>query len=174
MPRGICSVVVFVLLSAPAAVAQLPPEIQADRYLLATRQAIERQDFAAAQTALDKMSVLETEQGLKLPEEFYFRSAQVAQQTRRPARAVQMVTRYLQMAGRDGKHYIEALELLDAAEAETFNAAQTCEGKSKGSECWKELANQPGCHVWNDDLVPDQTVTWTGECAESLAQGREL
>ena len=171
MPRVLWNVVVFVLLAATAAVAQLPPEIQADRYLLAARQAIEGQDFTGAQAALDKMSLLETEQGLELPEEFYFRSAQVAHQTRRPARAVQMVTRYLEMAGRDGKHYIEALELLNAAEAETFNAAQTCEGKSKGSECWKELANQPGCHVWNDDLVPDQTVTWTGECAESLAQG---
>ena len=144
MPRVLWNVVVFVLLTATAAVAQLPPEIQADRYLLAARQAIERQDFAGAQAALDKMSLLETEQGLELPEEFYFRSAQVAQQTRRPARAVQMVTRYLEMAGRDGKHYIEALELLNASEAETFNAAQTCEGKSKGSECWKELANPAG------------------------------
>ena len=171
MPRVLWNVVVFVLLAATAAVAQLSPEIQADRYLLAARQAIEGKDFAGAQAALDKMSLLETEQGLELPEEFYFRSAQVAQQTHRAARAVQMVTRYLEMAGRDGKHYIEALELLNAAEAETFNAAQTCPGKSKGSECWKELANQSGCHVWNDDLVPDQTVTWTGECAESLAQG---
>ena len=171
MPREICSVVVFVLLSAPAAVAQLPPEIQADRYLLAARQAIEGQDFPGAQAALDKMSLLETEKGLELPEEFYFRSAQVAQQTHRAARAVQMVMRYLEMAGRDGKHYIEALELLNAAEAETFNAAQTCKAKPKGSECWKELSNQPGCHVWVDNLVPDRTVTWTGECAESLAQG---
>ena len=171
MPRVLWNVVVFVLLAATAAVAQLPPEIQADRYLLAARQAIEGQDFTGAQAALDKMSLLETEQGLELPEEFYFRSAQVAQQTHRAARAVQMVTRYLEMAGRDGKHYIEALELLNAAEAETFNAAQTCPGKPKGSECWKELANQSGCHVWDDDLVPEQTVTWTGECAESLAQG---
>ena len=171
MPRVLWNVVVFVLLAATAAVAQLPPEIQADRYLLAARQAIEGQDFTAAQAALDKMSLLETEQGLELPEEFYFRSAQVAQQTHRAARAVQMVTRYLEMAGRDGKHYIEALELLNAAEAETFNAAQTCPGKSKGSECWKELANQSGCHVWNLNLQPDVTATWTGKCAEALAQG---
>ena len=171
MSRVLRNVVVIVFLGMTPAAAQLPPEIQADRYLLAARQAIERQDFAAAQTALDKMSLLEAEKGLKLPEEFYFRSAQVAQQTGRPARAVRMVTRYLEIVGRDGKQYIEALELLNAAEAQTFNAAQTCQGKPKGSECWKELANQPGCHVWDDDLMPDQTVTWTAECAESLAQG---
>ena len=171
MPRVLWNVVVFVLLAATAAVAQLPPEIQADRYLLAARQAIEGQDFTGAQAALDKMSLLETEQGLELPEEFYFRSAQVAQQTHRAARAVQMVTRYLEIVGRDGKYYIEALELLNAAEAETFNAAQTCKGKPKGSECWMELANQPGCHVWNLNLQPDETATWTGKCAEALAQG---
>ena len=171
MSRVFRNVVVIVFLGMTPAASQLPPEIQADRYLLAARQAIERQDFTAAQTALDKMSSLETEKGLKLPEEFYFRSAQVAQQTGRPARAVRMVTRYLEIVGRDGKQYIEALELLNAAEAQTFNAGQTCSGKAKGSECWKELANQPGCHVWDDDLVPDQTVTWTAECAESLAQG---
>ena len=171
MSRVLRNVVVIVFLGMTPAAAQLPPEIQADRYLLAARQAIERQDFAAAQTALDKMSSLETEKGLKLPEEFYFRSAQVAHQTGRPARAVQMVTRYLEIVGRDGKQYIEALELLNTAEAQTFNAAQTCQGKPKGSECWKELANRPGCHVWDDDPVPDQTVTWTAECAESLAQG---
>ena len=171
MSRVFRNVVVIVFLGMTPAAAQLPPEIQADRYLLAARQAIERQDFAAAHTALDKMSLLETEQGLKLPAEFYFRSAQVAQQTGRPARAVQMVTRYLEIVGRDGKQYIEALELLNTAEAQTFNAAQTCQGKPKGSECWKELVNQPGCHVWDDVLVPDQTVTWTAECVESLAQG---
>ena len=172
MSRVFRNVVVIVFLGMTAAAAQLPPEIQADRYLLAARQAIERQDFAAAQTALDKMSSLETEKGLKLPEEFYFRSAQVAHQTHRPARAGRMVTRYLEIVGRDGKQYMAALELLNAAEAQTFNAAQTCQGKPKGSECWKELANQPGCHVWDHHLVPDQTVTWTAECAESLAQGR--
>ena len=171
MSRVLRNVVVIVFLGMTAAAAQLPPEIQADRYLLAARQAIERQDFTAAQTALDKMSLLETEKGLKLPEEFYFRSAQTAHQTGRPARAVRMVTRYLEIVGRDGKQYIEALELLNAAEAQTFSAAQTCQGKPKGSECWKELANHPGCHVWVDDPVPDQTVTWTAECAESLAQG---
>ncbi len=73
-----------------------------------------------------------------------------------------MVTRYLEMAGRDGDHYIEALELLNAAEADTFNAVQTCSGKAKGSECWKELANQPGCHVWDEYLLPEQTVTCPG------------
>ena len=164
-------VIGILLGSSSVAAGQLLPEIQADRYLLAARQAIERQDFIAAQAALNRMSLLETEKGLELPEEFYFRSAQVAQQTHRPERAVQMVTRYLEMTGREGEHYTDALELLNAAEANTFNAAQTCRGKPKGSECWMELDNQPDCYVWDLSLQPETTVTWTAECAESLAQG---
>ena len=117
------------------------------------------------------MSLLETEKRLELPAEFYYRSAQVARKTHRPVRAVQMVTRYLELAGRDGEYYMDALELLNAAEGETFDSAKTCQGKPEGSECWMELDNQPGCHVWNPTLQPDATVTWTGECAESLARG---
>ena len=46
-----------------------------------------------------------------------------------------------------------------------------CVGQPKGTSCWMELSNQPGCYVWNPNLQPDETPTWTGECAESLAQG---
>ena len=49
--------------------------------------------------------------------------------------------------------------------------AQTCAGQSRGAECWKELANQPECYVWNPYFHPDETVTWTGKCAGVLAQG---
>ena len=58
-----------------------------------------------------------------------------------------------------------------------ISAGQTCAGKPKGAACWKELADQPGCFVWNDSsgwndsLVTDETVTWTEECAGGLAQG---
>ena len=34
-----------------------------------------------------------------------------------------------------------------------------------------ELTNHPGCSVWINHYQPDETVTWTSECAEGLAQG---
>ena len=34
-----------------------------------------------------------------------------------------------------------------------------------------ELYTPPGCYVWNPYLRPVTTATWTGECAEGLAQG---
>ena len=53
----------------------------------------------------------------------------------------------------------------------SFQNEPTCAGQPKGTACWMELANQPGCHVWNPNLQPDATATWTGKCAEALAQG---
>ena len=46
-----------------------------------------------------------------------------------------------------------------------------CKGRPEGSSCWMELANQPGCYVWNSYFEPDETVTWTAACAEGLAEG---
>ena len=34
-----------------------------------------------------------------------------------------------------------------------------------------EISQQPGCYVWNPGLALGATVTWTGPCAGSLAQG---
>ena len=53
-----------------------------------------------------------------------------------------------------------------------ISAGEMCTGKPKWSVCWKELANQPGCYVWVYSLQPARTVTWSAECAGSLAQGQ--
>ena len=129
--------------SGAAAAAQLPPEIQADRYL---RQAV----------------------------------------------------RYLQLRGREAEHYTAALDLMNRAESgkvaaaaasrvesrapqpprqatrgrtSGISAGQTCAGKPQGAACWMELANQPGCYVWNPNLQTDETAAWPGECSGDMAQG---
>ena len=50
-------------------------------------------------------------------------------------------------------------------------AAESCAGQPVGSECWMEVANQPGCHLWNPGLAAGATVTWSGECSAGYAQG---
>lgn len=154
-----------------ALASQLPPEIQMDRYLLQAERAIEREDFASAREALDKINLLGAASELELPEAFFFWSALVEWQTGRPAQAVQSVTRYLSLAGRDGKFYDEALELLDIAEEDSFSTERTCEGKPQRTACWMELASHPQCYVWVQLYAPDMTLTWTGECTEELASG---
>lgn len=149
-----------------ALASKLPPKIQVDRYLLQAERAIEREDFASAREALDKINSLAATSDLEFPEAFFFWSALVEWQTGRPAQAVQSVTRYLSVAGRDGKFYDETLELLDAAEEDSFSAERTCEGKPERSACWMDLASHPQCYVWVQSYAPDMTLTWTGECTE--------
>lgn len=39
--------------------------------------------------------------------------------------------------------------------------------------CWMETANQPGCHVWNPNPQPDETVEWSGGCdSDGKASGK--
>ena len=50
---------------------------------------------------------------------------------------------------------------------------QPCMGQPKGTECWMELSNQPGCYVQvrNPSWPHYKKVTWTGGCSGGLAQG---
>ena len=101
--------------------AQLTPEIQADRYLMQAEDRIQKQDFAGAKAALDRILELEAEHGLTIPEAFHFRHAEVAQRVGQHEEAIESVTRYLTVAGRSGEHYREALRLLNATEAAQNN-----------------------------------------------------
>ena len=46
-----------------------------------------------------------------------------------------------------------------------------CTGR-KGPACWMEATNVPGCHVWNPNPQPEETVSWSGKCADGKASGR--
>ena len=116
--RGLIgSVLVAVLLGGfTEAVAQLPPEILADRYLVQAERLMKEKDHAAALEAMNKIIALQKEHGLKLPGEFHFKYAQVALSAGSLEAAIDSVSKYLVVAGRAGKFYREALELLDQAE----------------------------------------------------------
>ena len=100
-----------------AAAAQLPPEILADRYLVQAERLMKEKDFKGAVEAMEKIVELQKEHGLTLPAEFHFKYAQIAQSAGLLEVAIDAVKRYLVEAGREGKWYREALELLDRAEA---------------------------------------------------------
>ena len=104
------------LASAPA-LAQLPPAIQADRLLVRAEREIQEGDYVAAAATLEQIVELQTEHGLEVPEAFWFKRGQVAQEAGLYQRAVESAIRYLEIAGQQGEHYRAALELLDAAEA---------------------------------------------------------
>ena len=107
--------------AAAAAALQLPPDMQADRYLLQAEEQIERRNFAAAKQSLDRILALQDQHGLELPQEFFFRYAEVVERLGLYDEAIEAVTKYLTLAGRDGEHYRAALRLLNSAEAEKNN-----------------------------------------------------
>ena len=107
--------------AAAAAALQLPPDMQADRYLLQAEEQIERRNFDAAKQSLDRILALQEQHGLELPEEFFFRYAEVVERLGLYDEAIESVTKYLTLAGRDGAHYRAALRLLNSAEAEKNN-----------------------------------------------------
>ena len=47
-----------------------------------------------------------------------------------------------------------------------------CEGMAEGAHCWKELANEAGCYVWDISYSHNETVTWSGQCSGGIAMGR--
>ena len=96
--------------------AQLPPEILADSYLLRGEQAIEEGDPSRARAEIDKILDLEKEHELDLGEEFHFRYAKAAAAAGLPEQALEAVEKYLTLAGREGRHYVEALELMNKAQ----------------------------------------------------------
>ena len=221
MPRGLW--IIFVWLgSLTGAVAQLPLEVTADRYLLQAEELMAAKDYQAALDKMDQILVLQKEHNLTLPAGFHFQYAQAAMGAGSLQVAMAAATQYLANAGRESKFYREALKLLNLMEQlqtqlaqypaqveqlmaakdyagalevmdevvtlqkehnltlpEDFHskrvkirvAKEPCTGQPKGTSCWMELANVPGCYVWNPDFQVAETVTWTGECAESFAQG---
>ena len=52
-----------------------------------------------------------------------------------------------------------------------ISAGDTCAGKPEESACWLELDTPPGCYLWLTTLRENMTTTWSGECANGLAEG---
>ena len=117
MRTMIRSVLVSVLLGGfSASAAQLPPDIIADSYLLRAEQAVRDGEYTRAQGEINKLLDLQKEHELDLPEEFHFRYAKAAATADWPEQALEAVVKYLAAAGREGQHYVEALELMNKAQ----------------------------------------------------------
>ena len=118
MTRGVIGrVVLGVWLGfVTAAAAQLPPDVMVDKYLLQAGMLSEEKDHKGALEAMDRILALQKEHDLTLPEAFPFQYAQTAFAAGSVQATIDSVNRYLTAAGREGKYYREALELLVKAE----------------------------------------------------------
>ena len=122
--------------------AQLPPEIQLDRYLLRAEQRMQERNFLDAMESLERILELEKQHGIEAPEAFPFTYAQVSLRLGLHSQAIESVTRYLTRTGREGKHYREALQLLDSAEAAKAAALEAAEEARRMAEAAKVAAEE--------------------------------
>ena len=113
MPVAIRCLFILILLGFfTVASAQLPPEIRIDSRLLQVEQAVRDFDFVRARTLLQDVLSLQKEHEVELPSSFHFWSAKIADS---PMKMIASATKYVTEAGRDGKYYFEALELMNEA-----------------------------------------------------------
>ena len=95
---------------------ELPPEIQADRFLVRAERMEAEKDYVGALKALDDFLALQTAHKLTLPEDYHFRVARVAFSAGMITRAYDAATRYLTGAGKKGQFYRDAIVLLEKSE----------------------------------------------------------
>ncbi len=127
------------LSSGGLAMAQLPPAVMADRYLVQADRELRNGDAAAAAETLNLIVVLQAEHGLEVPEVFWFRRAVAAYAAGDMELTIVSVVRYIEVSGQDSEHYLAALELYDAAElakaeADARVAAQRAEAERLAAE----------------------------------------
>ena len=118
---------------ADGAAARLPPEIELDRFLLLADQAVEDGDSPAARSAMERIEALQEEHGIEPAPEDHFRYARVWRVAGEPQRARAAVTKYLQLMGREAPDYLDALRLLNEAEAGARGGAALSARSATGS-----------------------------------------
>ena len=69
-----------------------------------------------------------------------------------------------------GEAFVHASFLVEAGAQAALDPK--CAGLEKGAKCWKETANQRGCHVWRTYFLADRTLTWSGACPGGVASGQ--
>ena len=144
----------------------LPPDIQADQYLIAAKRQIEAGNFAAATEYFAKILAL----NVAVPPELYFHYGKTLLKTGQYGMAKDALTRYVTASGRAGQYYQQALELLlevdekisvaekQKAEADA-EAARNAEAKRKSQEAMAAL---------HDDLAKLNVILKTYSMAYPL------
>ena len=99
--------------SADAQEIDLPPDVQADIYLMRADRQVEEGDYAAAFETLNTALALQSEVGVEFPDTVWFKHALAALESGSIEIAEQSAVLYVQSVGREGAHYSETLEIFD-------------------------------------------------------------
>ena len=106
---------------------QLPPDILLDSHLLRAEQSLRDDDRAAARAAMADIDALQAEHELETPADYHYRYARIWSDVANWERSHASALRYLEILGRDGDHYLDALMLLNRATAAIEEVARARE-----------------------------------------------
>ena len=96
---------------------QLSPDILLDSYLLRAEQSVRDGDRSGARAAMQQLVALRDEHELRPAAAYHYRYASVWNAVGAWERALAAVRRYLQLTGREGEHYLDALTVMNTATA---------------------------------------------------------
>ena len=88
----------------------------ADAYLSDAEQSIRDGNLGRAKTAIHNIHSLREQRDPNLADDFHFRYAKAAATVDLPEEALEYVAEYLTVAGREGKHYAAALQLMNSVQ----------------------------------------------------------
>ena len=141
------------------AAAQLPPDVLVDKYLLQAKMLSEEKDHKGALEAMDRILALQKEHDLTLPEAFPFQYAQTALAAGSAQATIESANRYLTAAGREGKYYREALELLVKAERRLQELAEMTDSNTTDAginpQWWDEFKAAAADRVGSTPVKPE-------------------
>ena len=112
---------------APTAPTQLPPAILLDSHLLRAEQSVRDNDPTAARVAMAEIDALQAQHELETPADYHYRYARIWGEVANWERSQASAVRYLDLLGRDGDHYLDALTLMNRATAAIDDIARARE-----------------------------------------------
>lgn len=101
----------FAVAASPTAAQELPPEIQVDRLMVQVDHQMVAEQYGAALRTMDRILALQQEHDIEIPDAFWMRRAEAAVGAEDYLEAIASATRYLEAAGREGEHYMAALQV---------------------------------------------------------------
>lgn len=115
--KSLKTLLIIILLNVSLATVAMPPDMQADRYLVQVENALKgkNKNYAKAAESMDKIMALKDQHNLELPIEFYFKYAKIVLKgnSKKASEALVAINHYLTTAGKSGANYAEALDLYD-------------------------------------------------------------
>lgn len=171
--KNLKTLLIIIGLNISLSVVALPPDMQADRYLVQVEKALKGgdKDYKKAAKVMDKIMALKDQHNLQMPIEFYFKYAKVlVKGETKPNKAFAAINHYLTATGKSGANYFEALDIYTQAELQVEQNKLQAEYDRKCQLGLIKIGKYIDC---NDGIVTDTETglmwmrcslgqTWTG------------